>query len=85
MISPRVDALQSLREYAQETYPEGGFSIEVRTISTGYGKPVQARYCVALWVFGEADHGEDDKVHYSPVCKTILEAAESIREELCCV
>ena len=78
MISPRVDALQSLREYAQETYPEGGYSIETKSVRPGL-------YGVAFWVFGEAEHGEGDKVHYSPVCKTILEAAESIREELCCV
>ena len=78
MISPRVDALQSLREYAQETYPEGGYSIETQVVRSGL-------YCVAFWVFGKAEHGEGDRVHYSPVCKTILEAAESIREELCCV
>ena len=50
MISPRVDALQSLREYAQDTYSEGGYSIETQVVRPG-------RYCVAFWVFGETEHG----------------------------
>jgi len=73
MISPRVDALQSLREYAQDRFP-GRFSIETQVIRQG-------RFCVSIWVFGEA--GEEDMVRHSAICQSIREAAASLREELC--